>query len=231
LPGMSSGYVPPLAPQHPAAIDPGFNVQGAPDVSAANALNELSRLPPPISGEAMMLAIKRGVGDLDGKSTTSELQMFKDFAKKNADKLSPEAHTCVGIYEKYAQAAGSGGIPQAEFGKMLGEMKNVRDASMYHALGALSSQQGPITGAQMGDALIRGLSDHDGKATTTELDQVKQWAKDNESKLSPAAKMAVRIYVDFASKAGQSGAPGLTSAEMGTLRRRLQGAALADDLQ
>ncbi|MBV4420678.1 hypothetical protein KM800_15395, partial [Clostridium tyrobutyricum] len=52
-----------------------------------------------------MDAIRRGVGDFDGKSATDEFKQFSDWAKKNPNKLSPAARRVMDVYEKYAKAA------------------------------------------------------------------------------------------------------------------------------
>ncbi len=107
----------------------------------------------------------------------------------------------------------------------------VKDQSMYDALGALDASKGPVSGKQMGEAIWRGVSDADGKGNSTELQQLKDWLQQNAGRLTPAAKMAVKSYVDIAEASAARGAPGLTGAEMNLLRKRLRGADLADGLE
>lgn len=95
------------------------------DAGASRELFRLSMTPGRIGGLQMLHAIRRGVGDLDGKSATDEYQLFADWAKANTGKLSPAAQEVLGIYEKYAKAAqaqGQSGIALTDYRQMLREM-------------------------------------------------------------------------------------------------------------
>jgi hypothetical protein len=95
------------------------------DASASRELARLSMTPGRVGGRQMMDAIRRGVGDFDGKSATDEFKMFADWAKKNSNKLSPAAKRVMDVYEKYAKAAqaqGQSGISLPDYRRMLREM-------------------------------------------------------------------------------------------------------------
>jgi hypothetical protein len=75
------------------------------DDSVAQALVKLSRTPLEVSGRQMLRAIRKGVGDLDGKSATDEFKQFADWTRESGKKLSPKAKRVMAVYEKYAKAA------------------------------------------------------------------------------------------------------------------------------
>jgi DNA gyrase inhibitor GyrI len=99
------------------------------DVSAKAALAELGKKFGPVSGEDLAKAIKDGISDLDGNSTTKELKEFQKWAKANPEKLTPEAKQVLETYEKYAKAAGKNGISQADSEKMFAEMAQFKTYS------------------------------------------------------------------------------------------------------
>jgi DNA gyrase inhibitor GyrI len=191
------------------------------DASATAALAELDKTPGPVNGDQMAEAIEKGVGDLDGKGSTDEFKQFMDWAKQNESRLSPEAKEVLAVYEKYAkgaQATGQAGINVGDFQKMVAEMKNIKDASVASALGNLDNQAGPITGDQMADAINQGVSDFDGKAATDEFKQFADWAKQNQSKLSPEAKEVMAVYEKYAKAAQAKGQSGI---ELGDYKKML----------
>jgi DNA gyrase inhibitor GyrI len=97
------------------------------DAGATRELARLSATPGRVSGREMMNAIRRGVGDFDGKSATDEFKQFADWAKANPSKLSPAAKRVMDVYEKYAKAAqaqGQSGIALQDYRRMLREMSH-----------------------------------------------------------------------------------------------------------
>ncbi len=207
------------------------------DASVSAELSRLDRMPGPINGDQMAAAIERGVSDFDGKSATDEFKQFADWAKANPNKLSPEAKQVLGVYEKYAKAAqakGQSGMALVDFKKMVAEMKNVKDASVSAALGELDKAKGPINGDQMAAAIEKGVRDLDGKAATDEFKQFADWAKKNESRLSPEAKQVLGVYEKYAKAAQAKGQSGISvadfkkmTAEMNAVKDASVSAALA----
>jgi predicted nucleotidyltransferase len=186
------------------------------DSSTTSALKDLDKTKGPINGDQMAEAIKKGVEDKDGKGASDEYKQFADWAKKNEKRLSPEAKQVLEVYTKYAKAAqakGQAGIPDAEFQKMVKEMNSVQDASVAAALSGLDKNKGPITGDQMAAAIKKGTQDKDGKGATDEFKQFADWAKKNESRLSPEAKQVLDVYKKYAEAAQAKGSSGITDAD------------------
>ncbi len=213
-------------------------MKGVKDVSAREALAGLDKTKGPINGDQMAEAIEKGVQDLDGKGASDEFKQFADWAKKNESRLSPEAKQVMAIYEKYAkgaQAKGQSGIDTADFKKMVGEMKAVKDLSTTAALAGLDKLKGPINGDQMAAAIKKGVQDLDGKGATDEFKQFADWAKQNESKLSPEAKQVMAVYEKYAKAAQAKGQSGIDTrdfkkmvAEMNAVKDASATAALAE---
>ncbi len=202
----------------PVTMQPGI-AQGEynPAQPGYEALRQLAQQPGQVSEQQLVDLAQRGV-------STDDLAKF---VKAHPDKVSPETLTKFAIYEQYT----SGSLRGADLGDMLSEMNKVHDAGAYHVMKGLEQTTGPINGKQMGDAILRAISDKDGHGNSTELDQVKQFARDNASRLTPAGRMAIRAYAELAEASKAQGAPGLTGAEMRQLRKRLGAAAMADDLE
>ncbi|MCP3137295.1 hypothetical protein [Pyxidicoccus xibeiensis] len=186
------------------------------DVSARNALAKLDKENGPVSGEDMLEAIKQGVNDNDGNSTTTELKEFQQWAKKNADRLTPEAKKVLETYEKFAKGAGKDGLTQAKYDEMLKEMgqhKTFRDDSMRKALEGLDVKNGSIAGKDLAEAIKAGAGDHDGQAAGVEFADLQKWARDNYSRLGPDARKVLDIYEKYATKAMASGSTGIDNSE------------------
>src|SRR6185295_1570493 len=173
---------------------------GNTDVSAKAAIDQLNKGQGKVSGEEMTRAIENGTKDLDNASAGREFDQFAKWAQQNPNRLSPEAKQVMDIYKKYADGAkaqGQTGISQADYDKMLGEMKNVhtyKDASAGTALDKLNDTRGPVSGRQMLDAIKTGTEDLDGQAAGTEMQDILAWARDNAGRLTPDAKKMVAIY-------------------------------------
>lgn len=102
------------------------NVKTYKDESMGNALDQLNHTKGPVSGQQMLDAIKNGSQDTDGQAAGTELQDVLGWARDNAGRLSPDAKKMVAIYVKYATQAvlkGQTGMDQADYQKMLAEMK------------------------------------------------------------------------------------------------------------
>jgi predicted nucleotidyltransferase len=186
------------------------------DAGATAALAELDKAKGPINGDQMAEAIKKGIEDKDGKGASDEYKQFADWAKKNEKRLSPEAKQVLETYTKYAKAAqakGQAGIPDAEFQKMVKEMNSITDAGAASVLAGLDKNKGPINGDQMAEAIKKGVEDKDGKAATDEYKQFADWAKKNESRLSPEAKQVLDVYKKYAEAAQAKGSSGITDAD------------------
>ncbi|MCE9668280.1 hypothetical protein LY474_10680 [Myxococcus stipitatus] len=184
------------------------------DVSAQKALSKLDKEHGPISGEDMLEAIKEGVSDMDGHSSTSELRDFKKWAEKNKDRLTPEARQVLATYEKHAKKAGSGGLTQANFDSMVKEasqFKTFRDDSMRAALEKLDDKNGTISGRDLIKAISDGAGDLDGQAAGLEFADLQKWARDNYDRLSPEAKRVLGIYERTATNALAKGETGIAN--------------------
>jgi hypothetical protein len=191
-------------------------MKGIQDAGATKELAKLDAHKGPINGDQMAAAIERGTRDLDNKSASDEFKQFADWAKKNQNRLSPEAKQVMAIYDKYAKAAqakGQSGIPEADYKKMIAEMKGVQDTGVARELAKLDAHKGPISGDQLTSAIDRGVRDADNKAATDEFKQFADWAKKNQSKLSPEAKQVMAIYDKYAKAAQAKGQSGIDPAE------------------
>jgi hypothetical protein len=198
------------------------------DLSVSQELSRLDRTQGPISGDQLAAAIRRGVGDADGKAATDEYKQFADWAKKNQHRLSPEAKQVMAIYEKHAkgaQARGQSGLSDAEFRGMVKEMHAVRDASASHALLDLSLTPGRVSGRQMADAIRRGTQDADGKAATDEFKMFADWARANPEKLTPEARRVLDVYKKYAQAAQAQGQSGIAHGDYQKMLREMKEAA------
>jgi hypothetical protein len=179
-----------------------------PDMSARVELWSLDRSRGPVTGERMMDAIERGLGDFDGQGAAKEFQQFADWASKNASRMTPEAHQVLGLYAKHArraQAKGEGDIALREFFKMLGEMKGVKgvkEGSVPAELARLEQTQGPISGDQMADAIRRGSKASEGPEAADEFHLFNDWASKNAHRMTPEARRMLETYGKVTGAAG-----------------------------
>ncbi|WP_163999080.1 hypothetical protein [Pyxidicoccus caerfyrddinensis] len=194
------------------------------DASARKALAKLDKEHGSISGEDMLDAIKEGVSDTDGHSTTSELREFQNWASKNKDRLTPEAKQVLATYEKYAKSAGAAGLSQGQFDKMVkdaGQFKTFRDDSMRNALEKLDVKNGRISGKDLTAAIKEGVADHDGQAAGVEFADLQKWVRDNYSRLGPDARKVLDIYEKYATKAMASGSTGIANSDFQRMLREM----------
>jgi len=185
------------------------------DRSALEAVRSLLAIPGVISGDQMRQALLRGIGDRDNHSATSELREFRQFAAQHPEKLSPEAKQILAIYERYAGAArqkGQSGISSADFSRMVGEMRQVRDVGAQRAVDALGRAPGPVSGEQMTRAISNGTADRDGQLAGREFEVFERWAWQHPGKLSPEARQVMDIYRRYAAAARADGQTGLSDA-------------------
>ena len=195
------------------------------DLGAMVELNKLSQTSGSISAEQMADTIDRATSDLDGQAASSEYRTVADWAMNNRERLTPEAKQVVDIYSKYAamsQARGESGIPQDDFKKMLGEMRDVGDASAKKALAHLDRKGGTVSGEDMARAIKTGTADHDGQAAGAEAKEFEKWASKNESRLSPEAKEVLDVYRKHTKAAQAQGREGLTSSETAAMNREMR---------
>ncbi|MCY1018437.1 hypothetical protein [Pyxidicoccus sp. MSG2] len=194
------------------------------DASARKALAKLDKEHGSISGEDMLDAIKEGVADTDGHSTTSELREFQNWASKNKDRLTPEAKKVLATYEKYAKSAGAAGLSQGQFDKMVkdaGQFKTFRDDSMRSALEKLDVKNGRISAKDLTAAIKEGVADHDGQAAGVEFADLQKWVRDNYSRLGPDARKVLDVYEKYATKAMASGSTGIANSDFQRMLREM----------
>ncbi len=205
---------------------------GSTDVSAKQAIDGLSKGDGKISGEDMTRSIEKGTSDLDSSSATKEFDQFAKFAQQNPGRLSPEAQQVMDIYKKYAneaKAGGQTGISQANYDKMLAEMKQVKtykDESAGQALDNLNHVKSPVSGGQMLNAIKTGTADTDGQAAGKELQDLIAWARNNASRLGPDAKAVVAIYMKYATQSVVNGQTGIPQSDYNKMLKEMQAALL-----
>jgi Ca2+-binding EF-hand superfamily protein len=195
------------------------------DVSARKATEKLDKENGPISGEDMLAAIKEGVSDKDGHSSTSELREFQKWAAKNQDRLTPEARKVLETYEKAAKKAGPEGMTQKEFDSMLKEMgkfKTFRDDTMRTALEKLDDKSGKISGRDLTNAIKEGAGDFDGQAAGVEFADAMKWARQNYDRLTPEARKVVDIYEKYATKSLAAGNTGIPNNEFQKMLKEME---------
>ncbi|MCY1030074.1 hypothetical protein OV207_01265 [Corallococcus sp. BB11-1] len=201
------------------------------DVGALVELNKLNQTSGPISAEQMADTIDRATSDLDGQAASTEYRTVADWAMNNRERLTPEAKQVMDIYSKYAalsQARGESGIPQDDFKKMLGEMRDVGDASAKKALANLDRKGGTVSGEDMAKAITAGTADHDGQAAGAEAKEFEKWAAKNESRLSPEAKEVLDVYRKHTKAAQAKGQTGLTDKEAAVMNAEMKKAGAVD---
>lgn len=182
------------------------------DASAGAQIDKLKSLPGPISGKQMRDAIHMGTKDLDANAASGEFNDFDNFAKAKPDKLSAEAKGAMRVYSGYAkqaQDAGQTGIKLDQYEQMKTDMAKVKyhDESAGQAIEKLKSQTGAVSGEQMREAIINGTQDLDGQATTGEFQDIKNFARDSWSQLSPEAQQQYGVYEKYANKYQKTGMP------------------------
>ncbi|MBZ4419237.1 hypothetical protein [Myxococcus sp. RHSTA-1-4] len=198
--------------------------RGVGDVSAKKALEKLDKEQGPVSGEDLLQAIREGVADTDGHSTTSELREFQQWARENKDRLTPEARKVLATYEKFAKAAGPAGMSQAKFDEMLkeaGQFKTFRDDSMRTALEKLDVKNGRVSAKDLTEAIKAGAGDHDGQAAGVEFADLQKWVRDNYSRLGPDARKVLDIYEKYATRAMSQGQTGINNADFQRMLREM----------
>ncbi|MFY2560492.1 hypothetical protein ACN469_22965 [Corallococcus terminator] len=181
-------------------------MKGVGDKGAEKALAGLDKLPKPISGEDLAKAIRSGTKDADN-NTAAELKTFQDWAKKNADKLSPEAKEVMGKFEKHAtkaMATGDKDLSSTEWSKMMKDFKSVGDVSARNSLAKLDKENGPISGEDLLGAIKQGAGDADGNSKA-ELAEFQKWAAKNKDRLTPEAQKVMETYEKHAKTAGPKG--------------------------
>jgi|GEM_PF-6254900 len=182
------------------------DMKGVGDKGAEKALAGLDKLPKPISGDDMAKAIRKGTKDADN-NTADELKAFQDWAKKNADKLSPEAKEVMGKFEKHAtkaMATGDKDLNTTEWSKMMKDFKSVGDVSARESLATLDKENGPISGEDLLGAIKQGAGDADANSTQ-ELAEFQKWAEKNKDRLTPEAQKVMETYQQHAEAAGPEG--------------------------
>lgn len=198
--------------------------RGVGDVSAKKALEKLDKENGPVSGEDMLEAIKEGVSDADGHSSTSELREFRKWAQKNGDRLTPEARKVLATYEKYAKSAGPAGLSQGQFDKMvkeMGQFKTFRDDSMRTALEKLDGKSGRVSAKDLTEAIKAGAGDFDGQSAGVEFADLQKWARQNYSRLGPDARKVLDIYERYATGAMAKGQTGMDNADFQRMLREM----------
>jgi hypothetical protein len=182
------------------------------DLSAPKATEKLTKENGPISGEDMLAAIKEGISDKDGKSTTSELREFQKWARENPHRLTPEARQVLQTYEKHARKAGPEGMTQRELDSMfkeMGKFKTFRDNTMRDALEKLDDKAGKISGKDLANAIKTGAGDFDGQAAGAEFADMMKWARQNRDRLTPEARQVLDIYSKYATRNAAHGNKGI----------------------
>jgi hypothetical protein len=195
------------------------------DVSARKATEKLTKENGPISGEDMLAAIKEGISDKDGKSTTSELREFQKWARENKDRLTPEARQVLETYEKHARKAGPEGMTQRELDSMfkeMGKFKTFRDNTMRDALEKLDDKSGKISGKDLANAIKTGAGDFDGQAAGVEFADMMKWARQNRERLSPEARQVLDIYEKYAGRAMASGNTGISHSNFQKMLKEME---------
>jgi hypothetical protein len=185
---------------------------GSGDVSARQATQELDKQNGPISGEDLTAAIKKGISDTDGHSTTNELREFEKWASKNESRLTPEARQVLRTYQDAARRAGPEGMTQRETDAMFKKMdqfKTFHDSSMRTALEGLDAKSGKINGKDLTAAIEKGAGDHDGQAAGVEFTDMMKWARQNYDRLTPDAKRVLDTYEKYATRSQATGSTGI----------------------
>ncbi|WP_342377516.1 hypothetical protein NVS55_39450 [Myxococcus stipitatus] len=195
------------------------------DLSANKALAKLDKEQGPISGEDLLGAIKEGVGDKDNNTTGTELKAFQDWAKKNKDRMTPEAEKVLQTYEKAAKAAGSKGMDQKAFDAMVkdaSQHKTFRDDSVRTALETLDGKSGKVSAKDLTNAIKKGTADLDGQAAGVEFADIQKWARQNYDRLTPEAKKVLDVYEKYATEAMSKGSTGIPTSELQKMVKEME---------
>ena len=187
---------------------------GYKDASTGKAIEGLKAKKGEISGDDMQKAIVDGTKDLDAQAAGKEYADLKKFANENWGRMSPDAKEKFRVYEKYAKNAQKNcqtGIKQSDYNKMVGEMNNAgyKDATAGKAIEGLKSKPGTISGNDMEKAIIDGTKDLDNQAAGKEYADLKKFANENWSRMSPEARQKFRTYEKYAKAAQAEGRTGI----------------------
>jgi len=193
---------------------------GYQDKSAGKAVENLKSKPGKISGDDMQKAIVDATKDLDSQAAGKEYADLKKFVTENESRLSPEAKAKFATYEKYVKEAkckGKTGIDKSSYDKMVKEMKTAgyKDQTSGQAIENLKAKnpKGCITGDQMQDTIVSATKDLDAQAAGKEYADLKKFANENWSRMSPDAKQKFRTYEKYVKAAKCKGQTGIKSAD------------------
>jgi hypothetical protein len=193
---------------------------GYQDKTSGKAVEELKSKKGNISGDDMQKAIVDGTKDLDSQAAGKEYADLKKFVTENKSRLSPEAKAKFATYEKHvkdAKCKGQTGIKQADYNKMVKEMKTAgyKDQSSGKAIEDLKAKnpKGSISGEQMQDTIVNATKDLDAQAAGKEYADLKNFAKENWSRMSPDAKQKFRTYEKYAKAAQKKCQTGIKSSD------------------
>lgn len=130
--------------------------RATPDWSAQAAIKHLETKAGMISGKDMMTTILVATSDPDNRAATVEYAHLKDFAQRNAHRLTPDAQAKFCVYERFVREArgrGQTGILQRDYARMIREMNQTsfsrppvqEQAASYHYLldGRVDPARGP----------------------------------------------------------------------------------------
>lgn len=208
---------------------------GYKDQTSGRAIETLKDKTGTISGDDMQKAIVDGTKDRDNSAAGNEYKDFAKFTKDNASRLSPEAKAKYGVYDKYAkqaQANGQTGIKDADYKKMVGEMKlaGYQDKGAGQAIEDLKAKNpnGTITGKQMQDTIVGATKDLDNQAAGKEYNDLKKFSDQNWDRMSPNAREKFRTYEGYAKKAQAKGETGIKTADYDKMKADLNKAGYKD---
>ena len=158
----------------------------------------------------------------DGK-TSRQLEKFGKFIKDNDVKPFTDYSTTSNA-EFFAEATSlyktDPAWMKANSPKLYSYFKNNEhlsdhaDATAGKAIDGLAKAPRPISGADMGKAIVSATQDLDNHAASTEYDMLKKFATDNWSAMSPQAQKQFAIYEKYAKEYQAKGKPGIPRAVM-----------------
>jgi hypothetical protein len=104
----------------------------------------------------------------------------------------------------------------------------IRDLERHERAEARRHPCGPgssVSGREMMNTILDGISDRDNQAASTEYHDFKNWANANRDHLTPGAKRVLEVYDEYARRAQAEGRTGLTDAEVAAMKREMADAA------
>ena len=160
-----------------------------------------------------------------------QLEKFEEFIKDNNVKPTTDYGAgsnaefyaeSLSLYKTDPQYLKANSPKLYDYFKNNEHLSDASDATAGKALDGLAGASRPIAGNVMGKALLDATGDTDNHAASTEYKELKKFATDNWSDMSPQAKKQFEIYEKYAKAAQAKGSPGILLSEWNKMKTEIE---------